>query len=166
LPPPDQLAPNPVASPDLEKAEHHEMVFEGGAMGTMAQAEYKGKVLGFRSLVALGLVWTVNGRAIPPMREGDPGDPMLSLRLGQTYRLTWTNNTSFDHPIHLHGHSFHLLSRNGKNLDRPMIMDTVLIPPGEAVDVAFVADNPGDWALHCHVLEHAEAGMMGYVRVS
>jgi FtsP/CotA-like multicopper oxidase with cupredoxin domain len=44
-------------------------------------------------------------------------------------------------------------------------MDTVLIQPDQSVEVAFIADNPGDWALHCHVLEHAEAGMMGFVRV-
>jgi len=58
------------------------------------------------------------------------------------------------------------LARKGVPLTEPEIQDTVLIAPEEMVDVAFVADNPGDWALHCHVLEHAAAGMMGYVRVS
>jgi FtsP/CotA-like multicopper oxidase with cupredoxin domain len=41
----------------------------------------------------------------------------------------------------------------------------VLLRPEETVDVAFVADNPGDWMLHCHVLEHQETGMMAYLRV-
>ena len=44
--------------------------------------------------------------------------------------------------------------------------DTVLLTPKETVDVAFVADNPGDWMLHCHIIEHQEAGMMGYLRVA
>jgi FtsP/CotA-like multicopper oxidase with cupredoxin domain len=40
------------------------------------------------------------------------------------------------------------------------------IPPRESADVAFVADNPGDWMIHCHILDHQEAGMMGVVRVA
>jgi FtsP/CotA-like multicopper oxidase with cupredoxin domain len=44
--------------------------------------------------------------------------------------------------------------------------ETVLIPPCEKVDVAFVAHNPGDWMFHCHILEHQESGMMGVIRVA
>ena len=44
--------------------------------------------------------------------------------------------------------------------------DTVLLQPKERVEVAFVADNPGDWMLHCHIIEHQETGMMGYIRVA
>jgi FtsP/CotA-like multicopper oxidase with cupredoxin domain len=44
--------------------------------------------------------------------------------------------------------------------------DTVLLGPKDQVEVAFVADNPGDWMLHCHIIEHQETGMMGYVRVA
>ena len=119
-----------------------------------------------RELAGQGLIWAVNGKAYPHMTPDNLGEPMLSMKQGKTYILTWTNNTAFDHPIHLHGHSFHLLSRNGDKLDTPIIMDTVLIQPDQSVEVAFVADNLGKWALHCHVLEHAEAGMMGYVEVT
>jgi FtsP/CotA-like multicopper oxidase with cupredoxin domain len=90
---------------------------------------------------------------------------MVSLKKGSSHILRWRNDTAFAHPIHMHGHSFHLISRNGTKLFAPLIMDTVLIAPKEYVDVAFVADNPGDWALHCHILEHAKSGMMGFVRV-
>ena len=41
--------------------------------------------------------------------------------------------------------------------------DTVLLLPEETVEVAFVADNPGDWMFHCHIIEHQETGMMGYL---
>jgi len=162
---PKRLAENPVAIPDLAKAERHEMLFEGGAMGGLRQAEYKGEVLGLRDLAGMGLVWAVNGKMIPPMTEADIGSPMLTMERGKSYVLSWHNKTAFDHPIHLHGHSFHLISTDGKRLEKPIIMDTVLIQPDQSVEVAFIADNPGDWALHCHVLEHAEAGMMGFVRV-
>ena len=162
---PKRMTANPVAMPDLANAKRHELVFEGGAMGGLRQAEYKGVVLGLRDLAGMGLIWAVNGRMIPPMAEDDLGEPMVTMKMGKSYVMNWTNRTAFDHPIHLHGHSFHLLSRNGQKLDRPMVMDTVLIQPDQSVDVAFVADNPGNWALHCHILEHAEAGMMGYVRV-
>lgn len=166
LVPPKKLADNPVDTPKLDMAEHYEMVFEGGAMGGLRQAELNGEVLGMRDLAGQGLIWAVNGKVYPHMTPDNLGEPMMSMKQGKTYILTWTNNTAFDHPIHLHGHSFHLLSRNGDKLDTPIIMDTVLIQPDQSVEVAFVADNPGKWALHCHVLEHAEAGMMGYVEVA
>ena len=165
-PAPPTLAENPVLKPDLENAEFHEMSFQGGAMGRLSQAEFKGKVQSLRELASMGMVWAINGKISPPMENDSPGEPMLRLRLGRTYRLRWRNDTSFDHPIHLHGHSFHVVARDGKTVARPEILDTVLIAPGEHVDVAFVADNPGKWALHCHVLEHAKAGMMGYVEVA
>ncbi|CCQ74701.1 multicopper oxidase family protein [Magnetospira sp. QH-2] len=166
LPTPNPFPANPVALPDPKITEIHEMVFQGGAMGGLRSADYKGTEMGLREIAQMGLVWAVNGKVLPPMEEGDLGDPMLDMKLGRTYRLRWRNDTAFDHPIHMHGHSFHLLSRNGKNLERPVILDTVLIQPDQYVDVAFVADNPGDWALHCHILEHAAAGMMGFLRVS
>jgi FtsP/CotA-like multicopper oxidase with cupredoxin domain len=44
--------------------------------------------------------------------------------------------------------------------------DTVLAEPNETADLAFVADNPGDWMLHCPVTDHQESGMMAVIRVS
>ena len=59
-----------------------------------------------------------------------------------------------------------MISRDGvKNKERPL-QDTILISPRSEAVVAFVADNPGDWMLHCHVLEHQKSGMMGYFRVT
>jgi FtsP/CotA-like multicopper oxidase with cupredoxin domain len=42
----------------------------------------------------------------------------------------------------------------------------VLVAPNERVHIAFVADNPGNWMVHCHIIEHQETGMMGYFRVA
>jgi FtsP/CotA-like multicopper oxidase with cupredoxin domain len=59
-----------------------------------------------------------------------------------------------------------VLSRNGTPEAHTPWHDTALMAPRERVRVAFVADNPGDWMLHCHVLEHQQGGMMGIVRVA
>jgi FtsP/CotA-like multicopper oxidase with cupredoxin domain len=69
------------------------------------------------------------------------------------------------HPIHLHGHTFKVLDSN--KVDRPVHWaDTVLLTPKERVRIAFVADNPGRWMFHCHIIEHQDTGMMGYVTVA
>lgn len=76
------------------------------------------------------------------------------------------NETAFPHPMHLHGHSFRVISRNGQPERHRPWQDTVLILARERAEIAFVANNPGDWMLHCHILEHQIAGMMGVVRVT
>jgi FtsP/CotA-like multicopper oxidase with cupredoxin domain len=68
--------------------------------------------------------------------------------------------------MHLHGHSFRVTGRDGRPTPRREWRDTVLVNPRERVEIAFVADNPGDWMFHCHILEHQEAGMTGVIRVA
>jgi FtsP/CotA-like multicopper oxidase with cupredoxin domain len=93
-------------------------------------------------------------------------DPMLTLRRGRSYILALNNETAWWHPMHLHGHAFRVISRNGKPTQYREWQDTVLMSPRERVEVAFVADNPGDWMFHCHILEHQVSGMMGVIRVA
>jgi FtsP/CotA-like multicopper oxidase with cupredoxin domain len=147
------LAANPVAQPDLSRAERHRIVFGGGMMGAMpSQREHR------------GMFWTVNGRVLP---EGhDHPAPMLTLVRGKSYVMELVNDTSWHHPIHLHGHVFRVLQRNGKAVDGTQWGDTVLIDPDSRAEIAFVADNPGDWMFHCHVLEHQASGMMAVIRVA
>ena len=147
---PSPLPPNPFARPDLAKAEKHRIVFGGGMMGAMpSQREHR------------GLFWTVNGKPVP---EHHHAAPILSFRRNSTQVLELVNDTSWHHPIHLHGHVFQVLSKNGKPAQE--WGDTVLIDPDSRAEIAFVADNPGDWMLHCHVLEHQATGMMATVRVA
>ena len=62
--------------------------------------------------------------------------------------------------MHIHGHYFTVLSRNNIPLSgSPVYLDSILVAPNETWDVAFVANNPGLWMLHCHVLIHAATGM-------
>jgi FtsP/CotA-like multicopper oxidase with cupredoxin domain len=84
----------------------------------------------------------------------------IRVREGQLVRLHIVNNSPKFHPIHVHGHVFSVLSKNGHRLTgAPIHLDAILVAPGETWDVAFKADNPGIWMLHCHVLAHATAGM-------
>ena len=140
-----RLPANPVSVPDVGKAERHRIVFGGGMMGALPnQREHK------------GMFWTVNGRPVP---EHAHHEVLFKLKRGASYVLELVNDTSWHHPIHLHGHVFRLLSSG-------QWADSVLLDPDSRAEVAFVADNPGDWMLHCHVLEHQATGMMALVRVA
>lgn len=76
--------------------------------------------------------------------------------------MTFVNQSRMDdHPMHLHGHFFQVLSKNGKPVQgSPIMKDTLNVKPGETYEVAFEADNPGEWMFHCHDLHHASAGMV------
>ena len=87
-----------------------------------------------------GKIWTINGVPF----EGPAMDPFLTLRRGQSYVLALSNETAWHHPIHLHGHSFRVISRNRQPTRFREWQDTVLMAPRERVEIAFVADNPGD----------------------
>ncbi len=156
------LSPNPIGEPDLATAERHRLVFEGGAMGGMASAMMGGKMMGIRELAQAGKLWAINGQ-IPEDVYQDP--PLLKAAKGSTQIVELVNRTAFEHPIHLHGHIFRVLSRNGQDEPYRPFRDTVLLGVDETVEIAFVADNPGKWMFHCHVLEHQGAGMMGVIEV-
>jgi FtsP/CotA-like multicopper oxidase with cupredoxin domain len=112
-----------------------------------------------------GAMWAINGVAMPDGRMGDM-EPILTLDRGRSYILAIDNQTAWHHPIHLHGHSFRVISRNGKPTQYREWRDTFLMAPRERAEIAFVADNPGDWMFHCHILDHQEGGMMSVIRVA
>lgn len=104
----------------------------------------------------MGFVWGFNGRRFG---EVEP----LPVRQGERVELRFINRTDMSHPIHLHGHPFQVVAID----DVPIagaLRDTVLVPIGGSVAVAFFANNPGHWALHCHNLYHMVAGMMTSLR--
>jgi FtsP/CotA-like multicopper oxidase with cupredoxin domain len=97
-------------------------------------------------------------------RQSFPNTPTILVSLGQTVELRFINDTDEYHPMHLHGHYFSVISKNGQPLTgSPVHLDTVLVGPHETWVVAFVADNPGLWMLHCHVLIHAAYGLSAMV---
>ena len=158
LPPPPPLPANPVPPlGPLADARSATLRMEGGAMGRMREAMLDGRRMEIRELVKAGRAWAFNGLA------GMPREPLLTASRGETVRIAMVNDTAWPHAMHLHGHHFRRLGAGG----RPgPLRDTVLVDRNETAEIAFVADNPGDWLLHCHMLEHAAAGMRTWMRVA
>jgi FtsP/CotA-like multicopper oxidase with cupredoxin domain len=167
---PVRLEANPLALPDLAAAERIVIELGGGMMDPRlmrAVRERGGQpdpemIRQFRERMAAGLVWTLNGQSVTSHHHA----PLLTLRRGRSYIFAMNNDTAWHHPMHLHGMTFRVLSRNGQPVPHGEWRDTTLLDPRERVEIAFVADNPGDWMFHCHILEHQEAGMMGTIRVT
>jgi len=155
------LPPNTVPEPDEGSAERHVIAFAGGMMGGMTEAMMDGAQTSMNDMLKRGMAWAVNGIVL----TGHVMDPILTLDRGRSYVLELRNETAWHHPIHLHGHVFRVVDRNGRREPRRPWQDTVLIPPRETAEIAFVADNPGDWMIHCHILEHQAGGMMAVLRV-
>lgn len=164
--PPDSpiaLPANTMPEPDIASAERHEVTFNGGMMGqAMMRDRGMGSMMDMMQMMRSGKIWFMNGVAV----TGHTMAPMLTLPRGRTAVIAMSNETTWWHPMHLHGHAFRVVSRNGAPTRYREWQDTVLVAPRERVEVAFVADNPGDWMFHCHVLEHQESGMMGVIRVA
>ena len=151
FPPAPRLPSNPAPVANLAAAERHQIVFGGGMMGNMPGGMTGGE---------RRMIWTVNGKATAEHDHGHA--PLLTFSRGRSYVLELVNDTAWHHPIHLHGHVFQALGGRQAGTSG----DTVLIDPRTRAEIAFVADNPGDWMLHCHVLEHQASGMMATVRVA
>jgi FtsP/CotA-like multicopper oxidase with cupredoxin domain len=83
----------------------------------------------------------------------------LDVRAGERVEITFNDQTTMAHPMHLHGHHFQVVAINGERFSGAM-RDTVLVPARGSVTIAFDATNPGKWALHCHHLYHMAGGMM------
>lgn len=104
--------------------------------------------------------FTINGK-------GFPATAPYTAALGERVRFRFMNEGQMVHPIHLHGLTFEIFARDGYPLPQPFRCDTITVAPGERWDAIVVADNPGLWAFHCHILSHAESpqGMFGMVSV-
>ena len=158
LPAPAPLPENPVPPlGPLEDARRVSFTMEGGAMGRMQSATHKGHQMNMRGLVGEGMAWALGGTA------GMPDAPLLEAGRGETIRIAMTNDTAWPHAMHLHGHHFRQIRPDGTT---GPLRDTLLMNRGDTAEIAFAADNPGDWLLHCHMLEHAASGMMTWLRVT
>lgn len=93
---------------------------------------------------------------------GIDGADGLVVKRGERIEVTIANASMMAHPMHLHGHHFQVVAINGTPI-AGAVRDTVLLPPMASVVLAFDADNPGRWPLHCHHLYHMATGMMAYV---
>lgn len=100
--------------------------------------------------------WAINGQIWPEITP-------IVVEKADRIEITFINDSSMGHPMHLHGHVFEVTALNGKPL-RGAMRDTLYIPAHTSASIQFDANNPGVWPLHCHLLYHQEAGMMTVIR--
>ncbi len=156
----EALASNGLVAPaGIESVKPVELVMEGGAMGGLQGAKLRGRDVGMRELVQNGMAWAFNGVA------GMTEEPLASYKRGETAVIEFVNKTAWPHAMHLHGHHMLPVEIDGKPQQGLAWRDTLMLDPDQRIKVAFAADNPGKWMLHCHMLEHQETGMMTWVDV-
>lgn len=165
LDPPLALPRNPLSEPDITTAKKQEIVLQGGMMGG---GKLKG-VGGMNGMAMPGMgggpVWAINGMSMTGDGQMDM-TPLFTLHRGQSCRIMLRNETAWAHTMHIHGFSMLLLTRNGAPVSYRQWQDTILVGPKDAVECAFVADNPGNWMLHCHITDHQMTGLMTVFHVT
>jgi FtsP/CotA-like multicopper oxidase with cupredoxin domain len=146
-PPMASLPLNPLlpAQIRLAEAKKVDIVVEGGSA---------------RALPGAKTLWTLNGAP-----GGLDSKPLFSVKRGTSVSLGFVNKTLVTQSIRVHGHVVRLLH----DLDdgwEPYWRSAVIVAEGRTKHVAFVADNPGKWALHCDVIEHQISGLCGWFEVT
>ena len=130
-------------------------------MGNLKSANLNGIMTPLRDLAQKHRkVWAFNGSV------GGYDHMLGTARRGQFVILDIQNDTRWPHAMHLHGHHFLVNSRLNPVKDPLSKRDTYLMQPGENAEFRFVADNPGLWLFHCHMLEHHAAGMGAVIEVT
>ncbi len=153
-----EIAPlprNPLAEPDLTNPRVEEFVFGWSPEGDLPNNGFCG-TLGYT-------FWSINRNPW----AGDAAEgigPLVTLNMGESVVLRLRNESPNLHPIHLHGLTFRPIRSNKREVI-PNMTDTALLLKDEVLDIALVADNPGNWAFHCHVIEHQKTGLAGYIEV-
>ncbi len=103
-------------------------------------------------------MWSFDGKKLNAVT-----DHPIRFGFDERVRVTLVNDTMMAHPIHLHGHFFELV--NGADAAHQPRRHTVIVQPGGTATFDLTANEPGDWAFHCHLLYHMHAGMMQVVTV-
>ncbi|MBD9397308.1 multicopper oxidase family protein [Pseudomonas sp. PDM11] len=152
---PPALPPNPVAEPDVAKAETLRFNFEWAAALASPADEAAGRYK----------YWQINGQAWDINDKTCADRPIAKLKKDGHYIFVLRNMAQYQHPIHLHGLIFKVLDSNRRKIE-PYYTDTFLLGKNETARIAFVADNPGVWMFHCHVIDHMETGLMAAVEIA
>ena len=150
--PQDVMAIHSVVEPPVEPAQIPEVLREIVPIDTShALARTLEMTISLEGRVEMGFNGVPNWRAQP-----------LVAHIGEKHVWTLVNNSAFDHPFHLHGYFFQVL--DDKRV--PEWKDTVNVPVKSSLRIAVSFDErPGLWMYHCHILDHAEVGMMGHLQV-
>lgn len=155
------LPKNPIPTDvDLKNPLKVELLMEGGAMGGMREATYNGLKMNARELMNAKKFWAFNGIV------GRAEAPLFTAKRGQTAVVNMINKTAWPHAMHFHGMHFQVVEKNGKPVKDAPWRDTELMDPEDITKIALIADNPGKWMIHCHMLEHQAAGMAAWFEVA
>ncbi len=157
-----QVAGSSVVTPDFVVPTNKSLPEWESAVTASIDKEYVLDARRKPGTIGMGMMgqieWTINGKAYPDY------DPVV-LKYNEFNKVRFNNVSTRLHPMHLHGQFFKVVARNGKAVDEPYFRDTVLVHPEETVDIALVPMDKGRWVSHCHILEHAESGMLTVVEV-
>ena len=117
---------------------------DGGTMAAATEKDMGGMAMAYN-------VFTINGKAFP-------SNPAWMVKEGDLVRVRIVNISNLVHPMHLHGHDFTVIAKDGEPVrpEAQQTMNTLPVDAGETYDVVFRADNPGTWVWHCHELHHTE----------
>ncbi|MGE0714953.1 MAG: multicopper oxidase family protein [Alphaproteobacteria bacterium] len=161
-----RLPPPELPEPDLANATLVEMALLAGQSDPEIERWARETGMSADALcLSQRIFWSINRKAWPGNGHERLPPPLAELQRGKSYVIEFFNGTPHIHPMHLHGHTFRVLGATGRTLP-PHWADTVMVQPKERLRIALVAGEPGNWMLHCHIVEHQETGMMGYLRVS
>ena len=151
------LPPNVLPQlPALVDARTISIVIEGGIKGGLKSARLNGVERDLRTLLENGKGWALNGTA------GPAPEPLFTAVQGEAILLEIDNRTGFAQPLHIHGHVWQEIGETPSGI----WMDTAVIAANETVTLAFVADNPGTWAIQSLVAERADGGMIGAFEIT
>lgn len=142
-------APSPALTLDLERSLRAKNPLPQRKADRVHTLDLTGEMAGY--------VWSINDVA------WNKDDAPLPVAEGERVELVFVNRTPMPHPMHLHGHEFQVVEIDGQRFPGA-VRDTVLVTPGRRVVAAFDANNPGWWAIHCHLLYHLDAGMFTTIR--
>lgn len=146
------LPANSLFEPVMAGATSVKMVLEGGALSNKATREH---------------IWLMNGKGNDHGSHmdshGSAPAPTYTFEQGCTVRCLIDNKTAWFHPMHFHGVVLRERLANGQ---WGPFKDSTLVWPFKTQEIAFVAEAPGDWMIHCHVSEHHHSGLMGTFRVA
>lgn len=129
------------------------LYMSGGAMGGMREAVYQGRKMSIQELIQEKQIWALNGVA------GFAESPLFKVERGTAVSLQVDNDTAWPHAMHVHGH--HFIDGRQPGIWR----DTALLARGEKAELKYIADNPGKWLIHCHMIEHQAGGMKTWFEV-
>ena len=156
-----ESAPQEGIPESIDDAIRVKVHMQGGAMGNLSKARFNGEEYSLRHLArAEKKVWAFNGVV------GVYDHQLCEVPLGKMVILEMFNDTTWPHAMHLHGHDFWIRTlKRASGKHSSVKRDTYLMDPNEKAELIFLADNPGQWLLHCHMLEHMASGMGAVISV-